>query len=292
MEFVPVNGPRAKQLPGGSFDAIFLFCSVAENLAAASSAIWVHTYSSGVDNCLAHPEMKDGRIIFSSSRGANAAAVAEHAIALMIAHAKELHSYRDYQNRSLWNRDSFDEGNVWELGGKTMLILGLGSVGKQIAKRANALGMRVVATRNSSRKGPDYVEYVGLPDETLKLATKADVVVNALPLTNDTRGLINNHFFRAMNTHAIIVSVGRGQTIVTDDLIAALRAGDIGGAALDVMDPEPIPANNPLWQMPNVTITPHVAGGGRESHQRVFQLLVENVRRYQSGEPLLNPVNY
>jgi len=151
--------------------------------------------------------------------------------------------------------------------------------------------MRVTATRNSSREGPDYIDYVGLADETLALVKEADVVVNTLPATPSTKGFLDGKFFKAMKSSALLVSVGRGATTNTDDLIAALQAGELRGAALDVTDPEPLPTDHPLWKQKNVIITPHIAGTGSGSIDGAFKLMLENLRRYQSDEPLLNTVN-
>src|SRR5690606_35999863 len=132
-------------------------------------------------------------------------------------------------------------------------------IGTEVAKRAHGLGMRVLATRNSRREGPDYVEYVGLADEYRTLAERADVVVNATPLTPETRGMFDARFFAAMRDDALFINVGRGESVVTADLTAALQAGTIGGAGLDVTDPEPLPPGHPLWSMQSVIITPHIA---------------------------------
>jgi phosphoglycerate dehydrogenase-like enzyme len=192
----------------------------------------------------------------------------------------------------MWARDLLNEGNVTTtVGGKTLLVLGLGAIGKEVAKRANGLGMQVLATRNRSRSGPDYVEYVGLAEETLELAKRADVVVNALPLTDSTAGFIDADFFKAMPDSAYYISVGRGATTDTKALMQALDNREIAGAGLDVTDPEPLPKDHPLWQKTNVIITPHLAGTGGESRRRTFALAIENLRRFQAGEPLLNVVN-
>jgi phosphoglycerate dehydrogenase-like enzyme len=151
--------------------------------------------------------------------------------------------------------------------------------------------MRVIATRNSSRSGPDYVEYVGLSDELHQLAGRADVVVNALPLTPKTTGIFDKAFFEAVKPGAIFLSVGRGKSTVTDDLIAALESGQLYGAGLDVTDPEPLPEDSPLWLMDRVIITPHVSTGGIDSVRRMTTIAIENLRRYVAGEPLLNLVD-
>ena len=173
-----------------------------------------------------------------------------------------------------------------------MLVLGLGGIGTEIARRGAGLGMRVVATRNSSREGPDFVDYVGLPDEMTRLARDADVIVNALPLTDTTRGILDAEFFDAGgNTNPrYFINVGRGATVDTQALLAALQSGQLAGAGLDVTDPEPLPRDHPLWREKNVIITPHVSsrGGDRLRHQL---LTLENMRRYLAGDRLLNVVD-
>ena len=172
-----------------------------------------------------------------------------------------------------------------------MLVVGLGGIGTEIAKRGHGLGMKVIATRNSRREGPDYVSYVGLANELNTLAKQADVVINALPLTPETRGIFNKDFFDAMPSHAYFISIGRGQSTVTEDLIAALKNGVIAGAGLDVTDPEPLPPEHPLWTIPRVIITPHIAWRSEKYVARRWVVMRENLRRYVNGEALLSEVD-
>jgi phosphoglycerate dehydrogenase-like enzyme len=151
--------------------------------------------------------------------------------------------------------------------------------------------MRVIATRASGRAGPDYVSYVGLPDELLKLAAEADFVVNTAPLTAATTGMFDAKFFAAVKPGAFFVNVGRGRSVVQTDLIAALRSGRLGGAGLDVTDPEPLPADSPLWQLPNVIITPHVSASSDLGAEARFAIAIENLRRYVAGERMLSVVD-
>jgi len=150
--------------------------------------------------------------------------------------------------------------------------------------------MRVVGTRRSSREGPAFVDYVGLSDELFELAADADFIVNALPLTPETRGLFDAAFFEAARDGAYFVSIGRGASTVTDDLLAALESGAIAGAGLDVTDPEPLPGDHPLWQVENVIITPHIGGAGG-NFDRHLVLLRENLRRFIAGDALYNMVD-
>lgn len=289
VEFVVIPGATAPSYPPGTYDAIAAFSMAAEALDQIGPVAWVHSYSAGIDALVVKPAVRDHRPIVTNSRGTTAAAIAEHALGMMMAQARQLHHFRDLQADSRWGSSGLTtiQAEPWRVAGKTLLVLGLGAIGNEIAQRAHALGMTVTATRNSSREGPDYVSYVGLADETLKLAGEADVVVNALPLTDSTRGLANAEFFENMKSSAIYLSVGRGPTTVTDDLLQALREGKIAGAGIDVTDPEPLPPDHPLWQEPAVIITPHVAYAGGDPLIR-YGLLLENLRRYQAGEPLLN----
>jgi phosphoglycerate dehydrogenase-like enzyme len=169
--------------------------------------------------------------------------------------------------------------------------VGLGGIGTEIARRAAGLGMRVIATRNSSREGPDFVDYVGLSHELEELAGQADVVVNATPLTAATTGLFDRDFFETMRPGSYFINVGRGKSVVTGDLIEALNSGRLGGAALDVQDPEPLPPGHPLWSARNIIITPHISAGSDEQMQRYWLVVRENLRRYTSGEHMLNVVD-
>ena len=235
--------------------------------------------------------MRDGLILTNGQR-LSSPTIGDHAIALTYALVRGIDISHANQVNGVWARSSADTlRGFGELSGRTMLVVGLGGIGTQVAKRANALGMRVLATRGSRREGPDYVEYVGLAPEAIELAAQADVVVNAAPLTSTTRGMFNKAFFEAMKPEAYFINVGRGESAVTADLIEALHNGAIAGAGLDVTDPEPLPADHPLWTAPRVLITPHVAALSMETFGRIQALVAENLRRYVAGEPLLSVVD-
>ena len=172
-----------------------------------------------------------------------------------------------------------------------MLVVGLGGIGTAVAQRAHALGMRVVATRASDQPKPAFVDTVAKPEELLTLAAQADAVVNAAPLTPRTTGLFDAKFFAAMKPNAYFINVGRGGSVVTADLVEALQSKRIAGAGLDVVDPEPLPPDHPLWQLGNVIITPHVAGNSDKVFGRVLVIVQENLRRYVAGEKMLSVVD-
>ena len=216
--------------------------------------------------------------------------IAEHATAMVLALARGLGPYSKAMADGAWRRDPEMTAGMQSIAGKTVLVLGLGGIGTETARRLAALDMRVLATRRSSREGPEFVDYVGLSSERAKLAAEADFIVNALPLTVETKDILDAEFFAAAKQGAHFINVGRGKTVVTKDLVAALESGQLAGAALDVTDPEPLPADHPLWQMDNVIITAHVAGrGGNLYRHRI--LARENLRRFVAGEALLNVVD-
>jgi phosphoglycerate dehydrogenase-like enzyme len=249
---------------------------------------WIHTYLVGVDRCLSDPDVRKIDFIMSNNQRVSGPSIAELAITMTLMLSRKLHYYQEQQDQHRWARDA---ERSTDLSGKTLLILGLGGIGTETARRASALGMRVIATRNSSREGPEFVDKVGLSNQMYEFAGEADFVVNTLPLTDKTNGLIDSRFFAALRPGAYYISVGRGKTTVTDDLVAALTDGTLAGAGLDVTDPEPLPSDHPLWVAKNVVITPHVAGRTFNSVRRTLIIARENLRRYVQGEKLLSVVD-
>lgn len=267
------------------------FCEE-EIVARGPELHWIQVYWAGVEDCVAAPSLRQGHKLLTNGQRIASPALAEHSIALMMALVRALDVYHANQLKGSWQRDiGIARSDFMELAGRTVLVVGLGGIGTETAKRAHGLGMRVIATRSSSRKGPDYVDYVGLSGEVMELARQADVVINTAPLTDETRGMFNAAFFKAMKPSAYFISVGRGASTVTDDLLAALNKGEIAGAGLDVTDPEPLPEGHPLWTTPRVIISPHTAGRSDKGRDRLFLLVRENLRRYVAGEPLLSVVD-
>ena len=262
-----------------------------ETIRRGANLRWVHKFAAGVDECVTNPAFIERDILLTNTRRVFALPIAQHAIALMLSLANKVPDYVAEQASGEWDgmMNPFERGHI-ELDGKTMLVVGLGGIGTEIARRGNGLGMRVIATRRSSRDGPEFVDYVGLSSEMPELARQANVVVNALPLTAETRGILDAEFFAALPAGALFINIGRGETVVTDDLVAALQSGHVAGAGLDVTEPEPLPGGHPLWSMPNVIMTPHVANSSDMTIRRAGLLASENLRRYVNGDRLLNVV--
>ena len=289
VEIVSVGSVDEARKAVAGADAMIGYCN--EDVVSAGNQLqWVQVGSSGVERCLETSALADGSVVLTNMQKMSSPIIGEHAVALMMSLARGVPQQSKAMQSGEWNRRYGDELGMISLDGKTVLVVGLGGIGKAVAKRSSGLGMRVVATRNSSREGPDYVDYVGLSDELFELAGQADVIVNALPLTPQTRGLFNAEFFDAAKKGHIFVNVARGGSVVTDDLVAALKDGRVGGAGLDVTDPEPLPADHELWQMDNVIITPHIAWYG-STGERERALAAENLRRFVAGDALLNVVD-
>ena len=260
-------------------------------LEKAGKLRWIQWLGAGVERCVQQPLIRQRRPLITNLQRAAGGSMAEHVLGMMLVLSRKLNYFLAEQQRGHWAASSGDMPRLQDLEGRTVLIVGLGGIGTEVAKRAHAFGMRVIATRASGRTGPDYVSYVGLPDELLALAKDADFVVNCAPLTQQTTGVFNAQFFAAMKPTAYFISVGRGRSTVTADLIAALQGQRIAGAALDVTDPEPLPTDSALWRMPNVMITPHVSGDTPVADELRIAVVRENLRRYVAGEPMLSVVD-
>jgi phosphoglycerate dehydrogenase-like enzyme len=272
-------------------DAVLGWCDP-RMLAAGPRIRWVQWYFAGVERCVALPAVAERKLLLTNMQRAQSPVIAEHAIAMTLALARGVDLAVAQQPARAWRPEAAAPASRMRVvKGKTMLVAGLGGIGTEVARRAHALGMRVIATRASDRKGPEFVSYVGLPDELRKLVAEADVVVNALPLTPATRGTFDARIFSGMKRSALFINVGRGATVDTSALVRALASGALGGAGLDVTDPEPLPPDHPLWQAPNVIITPHVASDSDLGDARVWEIVRENLRRYVAGEKMLSVVD-
>ncbi len=236
------------------------------------------------------PELVHSDVILTNSREVHGPVVAEHVIALILALAKQIPQAVRLQQRHIWGQEIMWSGRPRprEIAGATLGLVGVGSIGCEVAKRASALGMRVIATRENPQKGiPDGIEQVYPPAEIERLLAQSDYVVLAAPTTPATTGLINAEHLTHMKPDAFLINVGRGPLVDATALAVALYQEKIGGAALDVFDQEPLPADSPLWDLENLLLTPHTAGLTEKLWQRHYVLISENLRRYLSHQPLL-----
>jgi phosphoglycerate dehydrogenase-like enzyme len=255
----------------------------------AKNLRWLQDSRHGVDSCMI-PEIQSKQFLLTNTQHTSGPPIADHVIAMISMLMRGLHNFHRLQLEGVWKERPIEFPMV-EFSDKTVLIVGLGGIGTQVSRRVHGLGMRVLAVRKSSRSGPDHIEYVGLSDELHELARRADVVVNTLPLTAETRGTFDREFFDTVKHGAYFISVGRGETTVTQDLISALKDGRITAAGLDVTDPEPLPEGHEMWTLPNLIITPHIAATTDQGRWRRWMVVRENLRRYVNGEKMLNEVD-
>ncbi len=246
VELVAVRSEADAIAQAEDADAIIGFCSD-RMVSAAPQAKWVQVFSAGAERCMLTSRILDGRVVLTNMQKMSAPIIAEHVIAMTLALARSLPQFHKAMTSGEWLRGSAARNSMQSISGKTMLVVGLGGIGTEVARRAAALEMRVIGTRRSSREGPDFVDYLGLSDELFELAGQADFIVNALPITPETTGLFDAAFFAAARSGAYFINVGRGKSVVTEDLVAALESGKIAGAGLDVTEPEPLPSDHPLW---------------------------------------------
>jgi len=273
-----------------------------DKLASASALRWVQTHSAGVDHLRSHP-LFSSNVMVTTTSGAHAVPGAEYVIGAMIAMARGFPALVRDQERREWNRAHSPEH---ELCDKTVLILGYGSIGREIARLASAFGMRILALKRNSgeRRDPGFrlpgtgdpegaiPEQIVEPQAIHEVLPDADFVVSTLPLTPDTERFLSVQEFRAMKPSAILINISRGGVCDEPALIRALTENWIGGAVLDVFAEEPLPANSPFYDLPNIFITPHISASRQNPHydRRTNAIFIENLRRYLKGEPLLNLV--
>jgi phosphoglycerate dehydrogenase-like enzyme len=259
-------------------------------LDAAPGFRWAQSGSAGVDRYITIRElMSRDEIVLTNMKGMYGPVIAEHVFAMMLSHTRSLPQYLDAGRRGEWDRSP--AGAMSALQGGTLLVVGLGGIGSEIAMRANAFNMRVLATVRTERPAPPYVDVLGTAPDLDELLPQADVVVLAVPLTDETRGMIDREAIARMKDGAWLVNIARGAVVDTDALVEGLDTGKVGAAFLDVTDPEPLPEGHTLWNRENVLVTPHVAARAELSLERRLALTLENMRRFGAGEPLLNVVD-
>jgi phosphoglycerate dehydrogenase-like enzyme len=259
-----------------------------EQIRAAKKLRWIHSTAAAVHQLLT-PELRASEIVVTNARDVHGPVVAEHAIALAFALAKRLPQAVQHQQQKHWAQHDLwnAQPRPRELSGATMTIIGLGSIGRPLAKLGKSLGMRVVGVREHPAHGSESADLVYGYDELNRALKETDFVVLAVPVTPKTHHLMNAERLAQLKPDAYLINVGRGVLIDEGALVQSLGARSFAGAALDVTTEEPLPPESPLWDMENVLITPHIAGLTERMWERHYAHYIQNLRRYLAGDPLL-----
>jgi len=255
--------------------------------ARARKLRWIAAPGAGLGPDWYHPALVESDVVVTNIRGIYNEHLSAHIIGMLLYFARRFDHYGALQRRGEWRQDR----NMIELMGATALIFGVGGSGAETAGLCAALGMRVTGVDPRVAAPPEGMIEIAPPERLDSVLGDADFVIVTAPETPATRGLFDAARFARMKPGAFFINVGRGGIVVTDDLVAALRSGQVGGAGLDVVIPEPLPPDHPLWTMPNVLLTPHVAVFGAPNQTRREEVVLENCRRFAAGEPLLNLVD-
>ncbi|WP_426349729.1 D-2-hydroxyacid dehydrogenase [Alloiococcus sp. CFN-8] len=308
LVILPVDESHKKSLEVSSLDSEFIYCSkeklTREIVHSADIIIgnapismvkgserlkWIQLNSSGTDGYTDYGVLNN-RAILTNARGAYGVALSEYMIAALLMIMKKLNLYYNNQKSHKWS----DEGTVSSIYGAKILLLGLGDIGTEFAKRINALGGRIIAIRRNTSIKPDFVEEVHDINSLKELLPKVDVVVSCVPKNKDTHRIFDKEAFSIMKKGAYFVNAGRGSAVDSYALYEALNSGHIAGAAIDVTDPEPLPPDHILWEAKNLLITPHIAG---EFHlqltlERIIKISSQNLHAYFHNEELNNVVDF
>jgi len=310
VQLVAVRTPEEKKAQIADADALLRMPCNRDDLAAGKKLHWIQQGSVTVAGCFAAAEhtsvrqevpqkLLDNTVVVTNLQGVLTRPLAEHAIAMMMTLGRGLDINVLQQAKGHFDKTAIPPGRLWVFEGRTLLVVGLGGIGTQVARLAHGLGMKVIATRNSSRQGPDTVSYVGLPSELPDLVGKADVVVLAAPLTPETQHLFNAAMFARMKKGSLLINVASGGEVVSADLVAALKSGQLGGAGLDLADPENpsrLSPNDPLFGAPNLIMSPETASHAVDTTaasggEDMWIIVRENLKRYIAGDKLYSLVD-
>lgn len=271
----------AEILAAWGFNNIQPFYGKAKNLR------WIHALTAGVESLL-FPETRNSPVLLSNSKGIHGIPMAEHVLGMMFTFTRRLNLLQQQQLQHLWRRPATEE--LQEINGKTMAVVGLGAIGHEIAKKAKAMDMRVIAAKREMTQEP-FVDRLYRPEQLLEMLGEADFVVVTLPLTDATKDLFGQDQFAAMKPSAFFINVSRGSVVQEKYLLQALQNGRIAGAALDVFAEEPLPTASPFWDLPNVIVTPHLSAISPVYLDRAIGLFARNLAQYIEGKPLITPID-
>lgn len=262
----------------------------AEIVAAGGRLRWIQASSAGVDFVARIPELVESEVVLTNTRGAHGPSIGEHVFALLLALTRQIPTCVEWQKQRHWGRQEGYRA-AREIRGLTMGIVGFGAIGRAVAQRAVGFEMELLALDAQAVEGDPYVEEVWPPSRLPDLLARSDAVVVAAPYTPETHHLFDAAMLAHMKPDAYLIAISRGGIVVEEDVVAALKESRLAGAALDVTEREPLAADSPLWDAPNLLLTPHLAGASPEKEQRCVEILRDNLRRFARGEPLLNVVD-
>lgn len=288
IELIAVSSGNQKEIEEHIKDAeivagasgIILPTPLAKNLK------WIHAFSAGVEKILT-PDVVKSKIIVSNSSGIHAIPIAEHVIGFMLIFTRKFYDTFRKQQRKIWEKNQ----DLTELKDKTVLVVGLGNIGTEVARLASCFGANVIAVKQNIKNKPEFVSKIYLSNNLDKALPKADFVILCLPLTNETHHLFDMEKFKLMKKSAIIINIGRGGLVHEKELIGALDKKIISGAGLDVTEEEPLPKESKLWKTENVVITPHHSGWSEKYMDRAIDLFYINLKAYLANKPLPNLVD-
>jgi phosphoglycerate dehydrogenase-like enzyme len=260
-----------------------------EHMNIAKNLKWVHSHSAGVDWVLNVPELVESDVIVTNTTGGHADTISEHTIGMLISLTRGFPQLARAQQEKRWAQPL--EFKPIGLSGRTMGVIGLGNIGKAIARVANAMRMNVIAIDARSLECPDYVQDCWGLDSLPRLLKESDVVVVTVPFTPETKDMIGADEIAQMKDDSYLVGISRGGIINEQALADALKSGKLAGAAVDVTATEPLPSEDPIWDAPNLIITPHCCGTSEQTYRDVTEFLRTNLKRYFDGEPLVNVID-
>lgn len=278
-----------KQILAGA-DALYLRHGANDLVKSGKNLKWVHQPWVGVNMLLADPEIVNSPFTLTNGAGIIAAPVADLVFAFILGFARQMPYQWEAQKRREWDRKGLENISD-ELTGKVCGVIGYGKIGTEVGKRAKAFGMRVIATRTHPERPAEYLDQAFSNDQLPELLAQSDYVVVTAPSTPATRGLLGKDEFAMMKRSAVLINIARGQLIKEQELIEALKNGTIAGAGLDVFEKEPLPPSSPLWDLPNVILTPHSGGIFQKLEVNSFKFFLEQLERFVKGEKLKNIVD-
>ncbi len=310
VKLVAVRTPEEKKREIADADALLRMPCNREDFAAAKKLHWIQQGSVTIAGCsevAEHTTVRQhvpqqllaGTVVITNLQGVLTRPLAEHAIAMMMALGRGLDINVLQQAKGHFDKTAIPPGRLWVFEGRTLLVVGLGGIGRQVAQLAHGLGMTVIATDRSDRPKPDTVSYVGRPEQLPELVAKADAVVLAVPLTPETHQLFNAAMFARMKKGALLINVASGGEVVSADLVAALKSGQLGGAGLDLADPanpSRLEPNDPLFGAPNLIMSPETASHAIDTTaasggEDMWLIARENLKRYVAGDKLYSVVD-